>query len=58
MSASTKWLMTKKPRPQITVAMDALLAALTFMGITEKSDTDAVLKTVLKIIERNARVQS
>lgn len=48
----------KKPRPQITVAMDALLAALTFMGITEKSDTDAVLKTVLKIVERNAKAQS
>lgn len=45
----------KKNRPQITVAMDALLAALTFMGITEKSDTDAVLKTVLAIIKRNAR---
>jgi hypothetical protein len=47
-----------KPKPQVTVAMDALLAALTFMGITEKSDTDLVLKTVLKIVERNSKVRS
>jgi DNA polymerase III alpha subunit len=44
----------KKHRPQITLALDALSASLTFMGITEKPDTDAVLKTVLKIVERNA----
>jgi hypothetical protein len=53
-TAATAKRAAKKYGPQITLALDALSASLTFMGITEKSDTDAVLKTVLKIIERNA----